>query len=174
MNPDYSPGLTSEVYLALGSKEARFVTNQTNSRIEVSRIVDAPAVRIFMFLSHADNHPRFDTSGMVRASADHAVLDRPGMVFVMEMHDETKGDHHLEHHLVVFQPGRAIGWAPAEPGRDPAGHTFVWRLVPLDGQCTLVTQTYSHLDLGDLPPVVDREQLRISLDRLADAVTGGA
>ena len=146
-------------------------------RIEVSRLVDAPAARIFAYLTNADNHPCFDTSGMVRASADHAVLRGEGSVFVMDMHNAVKGEYQVENHVVVHEPERAIGWAPAEPGHDPAGHTFVWRLTPVDDDRTLVTLTYdwsafTHLDMLSYLPVVNRDQLQASLDRVARAVVG--
>ena len=96
-------------------------------RIRVSRVVYASTARIFAFLARPDNHPMLDTSGMIRASAHRGRLTAVGQVFVMDMHNEFRGDHQVENHVVVFEPDRAIGWAPAEPGREPAGHTFVWR-----------------------------------------------
>ncbi|WP_028925016.1 SRPBCC family protein [Pseudonocardia acaciae] len=140
-------------------------------RIQVTRTIDAPAGRIFAFLADPDNHPAFDTSGMVRASAGHVTLDAVGTVFVMNM----KGDRRVENHVVVYERDRALGWAPAEPGHEPAGHTFVWRLTPAGEHRTVVTQTYdwsefTHLDMLAHLPVVDRDQLQASLDLLAEAV----
>jgi uncharacterized protein YndB with AHSA1/START domain len=144
--------------------------------IEVSRVVDAPAARIFAFLAEPDNHLFLDTSGMVRGSADHRTVRAEGDVFVMNMRNRAKGEHQVENHVVLYEPGRALGWAPAEPGQPPAGHTWVWRLRPLDAHRTLVTQThdwsaFTHLDMLAHLPVVDRNQLMASLIRLADAVT---
>jgi uncharacterized protein YndB with AHSA1/START domain len=146
-------------------------------RIEVSRLVDAPAARIFAYLTNTENHPCFDTSGMVRASVDHAVLRGEGSVFVMDMYNALRGEYQVENHVVVYEPERVIGWAPAEPGHDPAGHTFVWWLTPVDDDRTLVTQTYDwsafrHRDMLAYLPVVNRDQLRASLDRVAQAVVG--
>lgn len=144
--------------------------------IEVSLVVDAPASRIFDFLAEPDNHVSFDTSGMVRGSADHRTVRAKGDVFVMNMHNPDKGAYQVENHVVLYEPGRALGWAPASPGQPPAGHTWVWRLRPLDADRTLVTQThdwsaFTHLDLLDRLPVVDRNQLMVSLFRMAYAVT---
>lgn len=144
--------------------------------IRVSRVIDAPAARIFAFLTSADNHPVLDTSGMILGSADHARLDRVGGVFVMNMHNGIKGDHRVANHVVVYEPDRAIGWAPAEPGREPAGHTYVWRLVPTADGRTEVSQTYdwsafTHLEMLAHLPVVNRDQLLASVDLLAEAVT---
>ena len=144
-------------------------------RIQVSRVVTAPAGRVFAFLADPDNHLLLDTSGMVRGSADHATVTGVGAVFVMDMHNAIRGDHQVENHVVVFEPDRALGWAPAEPGHEPAGHTYVWRLRPDGEGRTVVSQTYdwsgfSHLDMLSHLPVLDREQLRRSLDLLARAV----
>src|ERR1017187_3212815 len=73
--------------------------------------------------------------------------DRTGTVFVMNMRNRIKGDHQVENHVVIYEPDRAIGWAPAEPGCEPAGHTWTWRLTPFADNRTLVTETYD-----DLPP----------------------
>jgi hypothetical protein len=82
----------------------------------------------------------------------------------------------VENHVVVYDPDRAIGWAPAEPGRKPAGHTFVWHLRPDGEGRTVVSQTYDwsefdHVEVLDRSPVLDRDQLQASLDLFADAVT---
>lgn len=143
--------------------------------IRVCRVVSASAGRVFAFLADADNHRVLDTSGMIRGSADHARLTEVGAVFVMNMHNPIKGDHQVENHVVVYEPDRALGWAPAEPSREPAGHTFVWRLEPDGEERTLVSQTYdwsrfTHVDMLAHLPVVSREQLLESLHQLAEAV----
>lgn len=144
--------------------------------IEVSRLVDAPAARVFAFLSDPANHIAFDTSGMVCGAATTATIAGVGDVFVMNMHNPIKGDHHVENHVVVHEPARAIGWAPAEPGRPPAGHTWIWRLGPEAAGRTVVSQTYdwsrfSHVEMLDHLPVIDSAQLLASLDRLAEALS---
>jgi hypothetical protein len=144
----------------------------------VTRTIDAPAADLFAFLASPDNHVRLDTTGMVRASADHRRLTGVGDVFVMNMHNEIKGDHQVENHIVVYEPDRAIGWAPAEPGHDPAGHTFVWNLQPAGVQRTIVSQTYdwsafTHVDMLSHLPVIGRQQLLASVDLLAEAVHEG-
>jgi len=104
----------------------------TRRRIEVSRVANAPARKVFAFLTRPDNHRALDTSGMIRSSADHHRVTETGAVFVMNMHNEIKGDHQVENHVICYEPDRAIGWAPAEPGADPAGHTWIWRLTQRD------------------------------------------
>lgn len=128
--------------------------------IEVSRVIDAPASSVFAFLARPDNHVALDTSGMIRGSADHATVTAVGQVFVMNMSNAFKGDHQVENHVVSFEPDRAIGWAPAEPGKEPAGHTWQWRLRPMGRNQTLVTQihdwsAFTHVDMLDHLPVVE-------------------
>ncbi len=141
----------------------------------MSRTVDAPAARVFAFLADPANHPALDATGMVRFASPGAAITAVGDVFVMHMRNEFKGDYRVENHVVVYEPGRALGWAPASPGDEPAGHTFVWRLTP-DGDRTIVSQAYdwsafTHLQFLDRLPVVGHDQLRETLDRLAAAVT---
>jgi uncharacterized protein YndB with AHSA1/START domain len=149
--------------------------NQT-SIIGVSRVIDAPAARIFAFLTDPDNHAQFDPSGLVRGSADHTRLSGHGMVFVMDMHHDVKGDYQIDCHVVVYTPNRAIGWAPARPGHKPTGHTFVWRLAPVGENCTLTSQirgwsALAHANNRTGPLVASHDQLQKSLGLLADAIT---
>ena len=62
---------------------------QTN-RIEVSRVIDAPAELVFTFLTRPDNHVALDASGMIRSSADHRTLTETGAVFVVKHMDEDR------------------------------------------------------------------------------------
>ncbi|MCX2934262.1 SRPBCC family protein [Mycobacterium sp. CVI_P3] len=142
-------------------------------RIEVSGVINAPAELVFAFLARPDNHVALDTTGMIRSSADHRTLTELGTVFVMNMHNRMKGDHQVENHVICYEPRRAIGWAPAEPGEEPAGHTWTWRMTPLGPERTLVTETYDwsafrHTDMLDHLPVADRSQMQESLQRLAE------
>jgi uncharacterized protein YndB with AHSA1/START domain len=146
-------------------------------RIEVSRVINAPAAKVFAFLSRPDNHLVLDTSGMIRGSADHHTVTAAGEVFVMNMHNEIKGDHQVENHVIRYEPGRAIGWAPAEPGSEPAGHTWTWQLIPKGQTQTRVTEIYDwssfrNVEMLDHLPVIDRAQMQASLDRLAEALKG--
>lgn len=144
-------------------------------KLDASRVINAPARKIFAFLARPDNHVLPGTSGMIRGPAGHATMTEMGAVFAMNMHNEMKGDHQAENHVAVYEPDRAIGRAPAEPGHQPAGHTWVWRLAPIADNRTLVTQTYdwpafSHAEMLDHLPVINHDQLQASLDRLAEAV----
>jgi uncharacterized protein YndB with AHSA1/START domain len=147
--------------------------------ISVSRIIDAPPFQVFAFLAEPANHVRLDTSGMIRSAADGSGIRATGDVFLMNMYNDIRGHHQVENHVIVYEHDRAIGWAPAEPGQPPAGHTFVWELAAVDDRRTLVSQTYdwsafTHLDMLDHLPVVDETQLRASLDKLASILQPGS
>lgn len=139
-------------------------------------MIDAPAAEIFRFLSDPANHAVLDTSGMVRGAAPGATIAGVGDVFVMNISNDVKGDHHDENHVVVYEPDRAIGWAPAEPGRTPAGHTWTWRLEPREGERTVVRHVYdwsrfTHTDMLHHLRVIDGSQMLESVGRLAAALT---
>jgi len=139
----------------------------------VSRTIHAPAERIFDYLARPSNHYSLDTSGMIRPSDDPSRIDGTGTTFLVNMSNDFKGDHQIENHVVVYEPDRAIGWAPADPGQAPAGHTWVWRLVS-DGDSTEVSQTYDWSRFTDVEgldhlPLINREQMEYSLELLARA-----
>lgn len=143
--------------------------------ITVTRLVEAPAARVFTCLADPANHPALDTSGMIRGAAEPGPITHVGQVFVLDMHNSMRGAHQVANHVVTFEPGRALGWAPAEPGHPPAGHTWTWRLEPAGAQCTAVSQTYdwsafTHTDMLSHLPVLDREQLHAALDKLAEVL----
>ena len=146
-----------------------------DTSITVSRLVDAPAERVFALLADPDRHPDLDASGMVRASRTHLAITEIGEVFVMDMYVEQMGEYTTENHVVVYEEDRAIGWAPASPGERPTGQTFVWRLEEADADATVVTQTLDwsaveNPDLLAMMPVIDRAGLAASLDLLAEAL----
>ena len=77
-----------------------------------------------------------------------------------------------ENHVVDFVEGERIAWRPAEVGKAPPGHMWIWELEPLAPARTLVTHTYDWTDLTDekrFPRARETttEKLQASLDRLA-------
>jgi len=84
-----------------------------------------------------------------------------------------------ENHVVEFVEGRRIAWKPAEPGREPPGHCWMWTLEPVDPARTRVNHTYDWTDLSD-PERIPRarsmtpDKLMSSLDRLAALAERGS
>ncbi|MGQ0574926.1 MAG: SRPBCC family protein [Pseudonocardia sp.] len=158
----------------------------TSRKIQVSRVIDAPAEDIFALLSDPNRHPELDGAGFVRGVAGEAPPIRGiGQVFTMNMHQPQLGDYRMINLVTAFQPHSRIGWGPQmDPDCDAAqklgeidasGHTFTFDLSAADGG-TEVTQTYEWMSVKDpkfaeMFPLVSAEQLEGSLDRLAAAVS---
>lgn len=146
-------------------------TSETS--IQVSRTVNAPAARIFALLTDPARHEEFDGSGMVRASEDAADVSREGEVFVMNMHAEVMGgDYQMHNHVTEYVEDRVIAWQPAETGKEPGGWEWRYDLDATDDRSTSVTLSYdwSKVDDPELAktfPAVPRERLADSLNKLA-------
>lgn len=147
---------------------------RTDEYLTVSRLVAAPAERVFAMLADPDRHPDFDGSGMLRASRTHIAMTDLGEVFTMEMRQKKLGDYEIENHVVVYERDVALGWAPAAPGQEPTGHTWTYRLEP-EGDGTRVTLTYDWSGITDESlrqylPVVTEKQLGRSLELLDEVL----
>jgi hypothetical protein len=83
-------------------------------KLDASRVINAPARKIFAFLARPDNHVLLDTSGMIRGSADHATMTEMGAVFAMNRHNEMNGDHRTKTTLSsTSRTGRSAGHQPS-------------------------------------------------------------
>ncbi|GHH40076.1 SRPBCC family protein [Lentzea cavernae] len=120
--------------------------------ISVTRTIPAPAERIFDLLARPAEHPVIDGSGSVRAprpgGPDRLAL---GSTFGMDM--KMGLAYRIENTVVEFDENRLIAW------RHFNGHRWRWRLTPLDGGATEVTETFDWstaripflLDLSSFP-----------------------
>lgn len=123
-----------------------------NGIVSVSRRIEAPVDQVFELLSDPARHTELDGSGMLRGVASGGRVSTVGDRFVMKMYfDRFGGDYLMDNHVVEFDPGRRIAWAPAAgdaragngatPVGVPVGHRWIFDLAP-DGDATLVTETY--------------------------------
>ena len=147
-----------------------------SERLEATRLVDAPAARVFALLADPDRHPDLDASGTVRGARTHRPVTGVGDVFEMDMHGTDVGDYVVDNHVVAFEPDREIAWAPATHGGERGGQEWGYRLEP-DGDATRVTHVYdwSRVTLERLRPylpVVDADGLAATIGRLARLVGG--
>jgi len=137
--------------------------------VSASREMAAGAARIFELIADPAQQPRWDGNDNL-AGADAGQRVRAlGDVFIMTL---TRGDVR-QNHVVEFDEGRRIAWTPAEPGKAPPGHLWLWELEPIDSSRTFVTHTYDWTALTDeerLPRAraTTADKLLASLDRLAD------
>ncbi len=153
---------------------------ETEGKLTVDRVIDAPAKEIFKFLSNPANHAQLDGSGMVQSDEKTDRITAVGQVFTMNMFwDKLGGEYQTENHVVGFDPNKLLAWKTAELGKDPAGWEWVWELEANAPDSTKVSLTYDWSQVTDKEvlrrisfPVVESHQLEGSLGKLAQAVAG--
>ncbi|MEI9907008.1 MAG: hypothetical protein WDO06_03055 [Actinomycetota bacterium] len=124
-----------------------------NRSLRASRRFEAPAERIFAIVANPHRHADFDGSGMLRGAILEHPISKVGDTFTMKMH-RLGEDYLMINHVVEFEPGRRIFWAPA-PGdisraQDhdpsnigiPAGYRWGYILSPDGDQATVVTEIF--------------------------------
>lgn len=150
-----------------------------DTRITVTRTIDAPAKDIFDVLTLPQRHSEFDGSDMVRSDDKSDRIQAVGDKFVMNMHHESQGgDYQMENHVTAYAENKVVGWQPAQPGAEPMGWEWLYELAAQGADSTEVTLTYDWSKVEDQKlaanlPAVPEEALEESLNRLAAAVSGG-
>ncbi len=96
--------------------------------------INAPAQKIFDFISNPANHPFMDGSGMVRGSVRGGSQLYLGAKFGMKM--KYAVPYFIKNQVVEFQEGKVIAWQ----------HLLhnIWRyeLTEIDANTTLVTESW--------------------------------
>ncbi|WP_236792800.1 YbhB/YbcL family Raf kinase inhibitor-like protein [Amycolatopsis sp. GM8] len=121
-------------------------------RIEVTRLIPAPAGAVFAVLTDPKGHVDIDASGMLM-DAEGASVTRAGDRFVVHMDREALGDVPLGRYdvqvvITKLVPGEEIAWTVEGPVPPHARHVYGYRLEPApDG--TLVTSYYDWSDVDD-------------------------
>lgn len=143
--------------------------DDTKRLVSVSRIIDAPAERIFELIADPAEQPRWDGNDNLAHADSGQRVHHVGDVFRMVL---TGNGVVRENHVVEFEEGRRIAWMPAEPGGPPIGHVWRWELVPDGTDRTVVTHTYDWTKLSDEKRLkraraTTEDKLLASVDRLA-------
>jgi uncharacterized protein YndB with AHSA1/START domain len=146
----------------------------TQTVVSASREIAAPADKIFELIADPSQQPRWDGNDNLAQADTGQRVRAAGDVFTMTL---TMGTDRTNH-VVEFEEGRLIAWRPSEPGKEPPGHLWRWRLEPVDDSRTLVTHTYDWTLLTDqnrLPRAraTTTDKLQASLDRLAELAEPG-
>jgi uncharacterized protein YndB with AHSA1/START domain len=149
----------------------RTVSDNTEAAkvVSASREIAAPAGKIFELIADPSLQPRWDGNDNLAEAPTGQRVRAVGDVFTMTL---TMGTVRTNH-IVEFEEGRLIAWRPSEPGMEPPGHLWRWRLEPVDDLRTLVTHTYDWSRLTDetrLPRAraTTADMLQASIDRLAE------
>ena len=137
--------------------------------ISATRAMSAGAERIFDLIADPSLQPSWDGNNNLAAAAPGQRVREVGDVFKTTL---TNGAVR-ENHVVEFIEGSQIAWCPAEPGKQPPGHLWRWKLEPINSTLTNVTHTYDWTALTDSKRLdkarsTTPEMLRESMDRLAE------
>jgi len=137
--------------------------------ISATRAMSAGAERIFDLIADPALQPSWDGNNNLASAAPGQRVRQVGDVFKTTL---TNGSVR-ENHVVEFIEGSQIAWRPAEPGKQPPGHLWRWKLEPINSTLTNVTHTYDWTALTDSKRLerarsTTPEMLRESMDRLAE------
>ncbi|PRY56332.1 hypothetical protein BCF74_11949 [Knoellia remsis] len=151
-----------------------------NTKITVSRTIDASADAVFDVLSNPQRHAEIDGSGFVRSDEKSNRIQAVGDVFTMNMTgDHMGGDYQTDNHVTGYSKNALLAWQTAPAGTDPKGWEWVWELEAQGPDQTLATLTYDWSKVTDPEllkkvkfPLVKEEQLEDSLAKLAEAASG--
>jgi uncharacterized protein YndB with AHSA1/START domain len=141
----------------------------TQTIVTASREIAAPADKVFELIADPALQPQWDGNDNLAEARTGQRVRTAGDVFTTTL---TMGSDRTNH-VVEFEEGRLIAWRPSEPGMEPPGHLWRWRLEPVDDSRTLVTHTYDWSLLTDenrLPRAraTTEDKLQASIDRLAE------
>jgi hypothetical protein len=155
----------------------------TDTRLETSRLIAAPAADIFAVLCDPQGHVAIDASGMLQ-SAEGEPVTAAGDSFVVHMDRESLNDFpELGRYDVTvtirdLEPERLVSWTVLGRIRPQIGHVYGYRLEPDDGG-TRVTSFYDWSDIAPewrdagIFPVLSENALRATLGILDRTVRRG-
>lgn len=139
---------------AVASKWIRARCNDRGmtERIEVSRVIAAPAADVFAVLRDPDGHVAIDASGMLQASEGKPV-SAAGESFIVHMDRESLGDlpmgkYDVEVVFTRYEQDVEIAWTIMGTIKPQIGHVFGYRLEPVVDD----TRVVSYYDWSDAAP----------------------
>ena len=152
------------------------MTQHPDSKVVVSRTIEAPADAIFDFLTNPANHVALDGSGFVRSVEHGDRITKVGQVFTMNMQGEHMGgEYKTDNHVTGYVHDKLVAWQTAPAGTEPKGWEWMWELEPEGQGQTAVTLTYDWSKVTDKDllkkvsfPLVKKDALEHSLEHLAE------
>lgn len=150
-----------------------------DTKVVVSRTINAPASAIFDVLTNPHRHADLDTSGFVRSLEHGDRLKAVGDVFTMNMEGpHMGGEYQTDNHVVGYDDNRLIAWKTAPAGTEPPGWQWVYELDAQSSDSTEVTLTYDWSQVTDKNllqkvkfPLVPESALDEALVKLDEAVS---
>jgi len=152
-------------------------------RIEVERLIRAPASAIFALLCDPQGHVSIDSSGMLIDASGDAVTG-VGDTFVVHMDREALNDYPLGQYdvtvtITAFEQDREIAWTIVGQIKPQIGHVYGYRLEPVaDGTRVVSYYDWSNIDPvwreAGIFPVLGEGALRATLGILARTVVRSA
>lgn len=157
----------------------------SETRIQVDRVIDAPASAIFAVLADPQGHVAIDSSGMLQdASGERAAA--VGDRFVVHMDRESLGDipsmgkYDVTVIIREFEADRLISWTIDGTIQPPIGHVYGYRLeADSESGGTRVTSFYDWSDISEdwraagIFPVISQAALSGTLGILDRTVRRG-
>ena len=156
---------------------------QTDTRLELTRSINAPAAAVFAVVTDPVGHVKIDGSGMLVAAQDSSPMTGVGDSFIMNMDREALGDiplgkYQVRNTVTAFVPDELFEWNVGGVDQPPFGHVYGYRLEPTGDQQTTVTLYVDwtgvrQSSVRDRFPIVPAHMLEKSLDNLERLVTTG-
>ncbi len=157
----------------------------TETRIEIDRVIAAPAADIFALLCDPQGHVAIDSSGMLQDATGDPVA-AAGQSFVVHMDRESLNDYpEMGRYDVTvtfgeFEQDRLLSWTILGRVRPQIGHVYGYRLEPdATSGGTRVTSFYDWSDIHPdwaamgIFPVISEGALRGTLGILDRTVRRG-
>lgn len=158
----------------------------SQTRMETSRRIAAPAADVFAVLCDPHGHVAIDSSGMLQ-DATGEVVAAAGDTFAVHMDRESLNDYpEMGRYDVTvtigddFEADRHISWTILGRVRPQIGHVYGYHLEPdADGTGTVVTSYYDWSDIHPdwaamgIFPVLSENALRATLGILDRTVRRG-
>ncbi|MBZ5733195.1 SRPBCC family protein [Nocardioides sp. TRM66260-LWL] len=156
----------------------------TIERLEAERVIVASPASIFEVLADPQGHVAIDASGMLQSATGERV-SAVGDRFAVHMDREALGDlpemgeYDVTVTITAYEAEREIAWTVLGRIRPQIGHTYGYRLEPLEpgedgGPRTRVTSVYDWSSAAPewkpLFPVLTETHLRATLGILAREV----
>src|SRR3954468_5498155 len=117
---------------------------QTESRLELMRLGNAPPGAVFAVITDPAGHVRIDGSGMLVEAQSSSPLTGVGDSFVMNMDREALGDvplgkYQVRNTATTFIPYELFEWNVGGVDQPPFGHVYGYRLEPGRAGATVAT-----------------------------------